>query len=129
VILERDAAAELHLTPSRATKAAAATLRTARGSGAVVMTFRSLAVPYFYYIADQVDIVPKAIWSKVRNPVSYWDARPIGTGPFTVRSCSPENIVYKASARYWRRGLPRVKTINYSAFLTNDTANSFLAMG
>jgi peptide/nickel transport system substrate-binding protein len=32
---------------------------TARGSGTVVMTFKSPAVPYFYYIADQVGIVPK----------------------------------------------------------------------
>ncbi len=102
---------------------------TTRGSGTVVMTFKSPAVPYFYYIADQVGIVPKAIWSKVANPVSYQDAHPVGTGPFTVGNCSPQNIRYRASARYWQRGLPRVKTVDYPAFLTNDAANTFLANG
>ena len=50
----------------------------------VVMTFKTPAVPYFYYIADQVGIVPQHIWSKVGNPVTYKDANPVGTGPFTV---------------------------------------------
>src|SRR5262249_30505553 len=39
----------------------------------VVMSFKSPAVPYFYYIADQVGIVPMKIWSKIPNPVNYAD--------------------------------------------------------
>src|ERR1700728_997045 len=31
----------------------------------VVMTFKSPSVPYFYYIADQIPIVPEHIWSKI----------------------------------------------------------------
>src|SRR5258708_24621158 len=36
---------------------------------------------------------------------------------------------YAANPNYWVKGLPKVATINYPAFLTNDTANTFLANG
>jgi peptide/nickel transport system substrate-binding protein len=97
----------------------------------VVMQFKSVAVPYFYYIADQVAIVDQKVWSKIANPVTYPDKNPVGTGAFTVSSktCTPQNIKYTANPHYWQPGLPKVGTVNYPAFLTNDTANTYLANG
>src|SRR3984893_3171174 len=43
------------------------------GADQVTLDFSAPAVPWFYYIADQVPIVSQAIWSKVANPVSYPD--------------------------------------------------------
>src|SRR5262252_4182005 len=57
-----------------------------KGSNQVVMTFKAAAVPYFYYIGDQVAIVDQKVWSKVANPVNYPDKNPVGTGAFTVSS-------------------------------------------
>ena len=102
---------------------------TQKGSDQVVMTFKTAAVPYFYYIADQTPIVPKSVWSKVSNPVSYANKTPIGTGAFTVSKCTPQNITYTANPHYWQPGLPKIKTVNYPSFLTNDTANTYLANG
>jgi peptide/nickel transport system substrate-binding protein len=101
------------------------------GSNQVVVTFKSAAVPYFYYIADQVGIVDQKVWSKVANPVTYPDKNPIGTGAFTSGSstCTPQNIKYLANTKYWQPGEPKVGTVNYPAFLTNDTANTYLANG
>jgi peptide/nickel transport system substrate-binding protein len=100
-----------------------------KGPDQVVMTFKTPAVPYFYYIADQTGIVPKSIWSKIANPVTYPDKNPVGTGAYTVSKCTPQNITYTANPHYWQPGLPKVKTVNYPAFLTNDTANTYLANG
>jgi peptide/nickel transport system substrate-binding protein len=100
-----------------------------KGSDQVVMTFKTAAVPYFYYIADQIGIVDQAIWSKVANPVTYPDKNPVGTGAFKVGNCTPQNIKYVANTHYWQPGLPKVGTVNYPAFLTNDTANTYLANG
>src|SRR5260370_25099873 len=50
-----------------------------QGADQVVFTFKAQAVPYFYYIADQVAIVPQRIWPKIANPVTYNDANPPGT--------------------------------------------------
>ncbi len=97
----------------------------------VVMTFKAPAVTDFYYIADQIGIVDQKVWSKVSNPVTYPDKNPIGTGAYTVSSstCTPQNIKYVANTHYWQPGLPKVGTVNYPAFLTNDTANTYLANG
>ena len=101
------------------------------GSDQVLMTFKTAAVPYFYYVADQVAIVDQAVWSKIGNPVNYPDKDPVGTGAFTVSSktCTPQNIKYVANPHYWQKGEPKVGTVNYPAFLTNDTANTYLANG
>src|SRR5579863_1329267 len=95
----------------------------------VVMQLKSAAVPYFYYIADQIGIVDQKIWSAVANPVTYPDKTPVGTGAYTMTRCTPQNITYTANKHYWQPGLPKVETVNYPAFLTNDTANTFLANG
>jgi peptide/nickel transport system substrate-binding protein len=104
---------------------------TQNGSDQVVMTFNTAAVPYFYYIADQIGIVDQKVWSKISNPVNYPDKNPVGTGAFTVSSstCTPQNIKYLANKHYWQPGEPKVGTVNYPAFLTNDTANTYLANG
>ena len=102
-----------------------------KGSNQVVMTFKAPAVTYFYYIADQIGIVSQKVWSQVANPVTFADKNPIGTGPYTAgsKTCTPQNIKYTANPHYWQPGLPKIGTINYPAFLTNDTANTYLANG
>jgi peptide/nickel transport system substrate-binding protein len=95
----------------------------------VVMTFKNAAVPYFYYIADQTPIVPQHIWSTIANPVSYADAKPVGTGAFTVNPCSAQNITYVANPHYWQPGEPKVAKVLYPAFTSNDPANTYLATG
>ena len=104
---------------------------TQSGSNQVVMQFKSAAVPYFYYVADQVGIVDQKIWSKIADPATYPDKNPVGTGAFTTGSsdCTPQNIKYVANKSYWQPGKPKVAVVNYPSFLTNDTANTFLASG
>jgi peptide/nickel transport system substrate-binding protein len=95
----------------------------------VTMDFSAAAVPWFYYIADQVPIVSEAIWSKVANPVAYPDKDPVGTGPYMVNPCTSANITYTANPKYWQPGEPKVKKIEYPAFTSNNTANDELANG
>ncbi|HEV8277215.1 MAG TPA: ABC transporter substrate-binding protein [Streptosporangiaceae bacterium] len=102
---------------------------TQKGSNQVVMTFKAPAVTYFYYIADQTAIVPQHIWSTVSDPVKYTDSHPVGTGAYTMSNCTPQNITYKANPHYWQPGKPKVATVNYPAFTSNDTANTYLANG
>jgi peptide/nickel transport system substrate-binding protein len=95
----------------------------------VTMDFSAPAVPWFYYIADQVPIVSQAVWSKVANPVAYPDKDPVGTGPYEVNPCTSSNITYTANPNYWQKGEPKVKKIEYPAFTSNNTANDELANG
>ena len=101
---------------------------TATGN-TVTMDFSTVAVPYFYYIADQTPIVPEHIWSKLSNPTTNAITDPVGTGPFLMNKCSPSNITYTANPNYWQPGLPKIKKIEYPAYTSNTTANNDLANG
>jgi peptide/nickel transport system substrate-binding protein len=104
---------------------------TTSGTDQVVMTFKQTSVTAFYYIADQIGIVDQKVWSGVSDPVNYPDKNPVGTGAYTTGSsdCTPQNIKYVASKHYWQPNEPKVETVNYPAFLTNDVANTYLAAG
>jgi peptide/nickel transport system substrate-binding protein len=102
---------------------------TQKGSDQVVMNFKTAGQADFYYVADQTAIVPEHIWSTIKNPVTYSDKNPIGTGAYTVSACTPENITYTANKHYYLPGLPKVETVNYPAFLSNNAANAELADG
>ena len=95
----------------------------------VTMNFKTVAVPYFYYIADQTPIVPEHLFSKMSNPVTDPVKAPVGTGPYTMSKCTPQNITYKANPTYWQPGMPKVKTVQYPAYTSNNTANDDLANG
>jgi peptide/nickel transport system substrate-binding protein len=105
---------------------------TQSGTDQVVFQFASAAQPYLYYIADQTPIVPQHIWSTGaagKNPVTFTDSKPIGTGPYSVTNCTPQNIQYTANSSYWQSGKPAVKTVNYPSYTDNSPANQDLADG
>ena len=102
---------------------------TATGTSTVTMDFSSVAVPYFYYIADQTPIVPQHIWSTIANPATATISKPVGSGPYLMSKCSPSNITYTANPHYWQPGLPKIHTLQYPAFTSNNTANDTLANG
>jgi peptide/nickel transport system substrate-binding protein len=86
-------------------------------------------VPYFFYVAGQTPIVAQHIWSKIKDPVNYKDTKPVGTGGFSMRSCSPQVIKYAKNPSYWQKGMPKIDTIFYPAYTSNDPANQDLASG
>jgi peptide/nickel transport system substrate-binding protein len=102
---------------------------TAPSPTTVVMDFSAPATPYFYYIADQTPIVPQSIWSTMSNPATNPVTDPVGTGPYVMSKCSPENVTYTANPNYWTPGEPKVHTLQYPAYTSNNTANDDLANG
>jgi peptide/nickel transport system substrate-binding protein len=100
-----------------------------KGSDQVVMTFNQPAMTYFYLVAYETPIVPEHIWSKIANPVTYPDTHPVGSGAYSVGSCTPENIKFVANKHYYIPGEPKIATVNYPAFLSNTPANQELADG
>ncbi len=95
----------------------------------VTVNFKTSAVPYFYYIADQTPIVPEHIWSTIKNPVTYTDTNPVGSGGYIMNKCTPNNIQWKANPSYWQPGMAKVQLVNEPAFLSNNTCNEYLATG
>lgn len=105
---------------------------TRKGKSQVVFQFKTPAVPYFYYVAGQTPILPQHVWSKgaaAKNPVLYNDAKPVGSGPYVMSHCSPQTITYTKNPKYWQKGLPKIQTVYYPAYTSNDPANQDLASG
>lgn len=100
-----------------------------KGSNQVVFNFKTAAVPFFFYVAGQVPIVPEHIWSKIKNPVTDAITSPIGTGGYVMSKCTPQNIQWTSNPSYWQTGKAVVKTVNMPAFLSNNTCNEYLATG
>jgi peptide/nickel transport system substrate-binding protein len=116
--------------PGADLNAAWSVLKDVKRSGdTVTFDFKTSAVPYFYYIAAQTPIVPQHVWASIKNPVTYKDTHPVGTGPFKMASCSPQVIKYTKNPAYWQKGKPAIETVYYPAFTSNDPANQQLASG
>jgi peptide/nickel transport system substrate-binding protein len=82
-----------------------------------------------YYIGQDMLILPEHIWSKVKNPTTYTDQHPVGTGPYMLKSFSPEQYVLKANPHYWQKGLPYVSTLTFPAYSSNTSAEADLLNG
>jgi peptide/nickel transport system substrate-binding protein len=98
----------------------------------VTMTFDKPAQSYFFNFAGQVAIVPQHIFgtgAAAAHPDTWPDTAPVGTGPFTVSPCGPNNIQYVANPTYWQPGKPYVQKVEYPAYLDNGPANLDLANG
>jgi peptide/nickel transport system substrate-binding protein len=100
-----------------------------RKGNKVTFNFKTAAVPYFYYVAGQTPIVPEHVWKSVKNPVTFKDPHPLGSGPFTMNHCSPQVMKYVKNGHYWQKGLPKIDTVYYPAYTSNDPANQDLASG
>jgi peptide/nickel transport system substrate-binding protein len=108
-------------------------LQSATASGdQVTLKFEKAAQPYFYAFAHQVAIVPEHVFgtgAAAAHPDTWVDKKPVGTGPFEVNPCSPNNIQYTANPDYWQQGKPYIQKVEYPAYLDNGPANLDLANG
>ena len=98
----------------------------------VTMTFSQAAETYFFNFANQVGIVPKHIFATgdaAAHPDTWADPNPVGTGPYTVSPCTPNNIQFVANPTYWQAGKPYIQKVEYPAYLDNGPANLDLASG
>jgi peptide/nickel transport system substrate-binding protein len=102
-----------------------------RKGNKVTFQFKTAAVPYFYYVAGQTPIVPKHVWKSIKNPITDKIKDPVGSGPYEIshKSCSPQEMTYHKNGHYWQKGKPKIDTVYYPAYLSNDPANQDLASG
>jgi peptide/nickel transport system substrate-binding protein len=101
----------------------------ATGPLTVKMTFSRPSFAELYYILNQTPIVPQHIWASVKNPVSYADTNPIGTGPFVLKSFTPQYMVLTRNNNYWQPGLPKVGTLTYPSVGGANAQNSAFNAG
>ncbi len=80
------------------------------GDGKVVFGFKGPSATVLPTITKVV-IVPRHIWSTVKNPVTWTDPDPVGTGPYTLKSFNSERMVLERDPQYWQADRIRVKQL------------------
>lgn len=82
-----------------------------------------------WYIGGQTFIVPKHIFAGVSDLAKYTNDHPVGTGPFVLKSFSPQLFVYAKNPNYWQPGKPAVDEIRLPSLASNTSANLLLSRG
>jgi len=67
-----------------------------------------------------VAILPEAIWSKVKNPVTWADPNPVVTGPYVLQSLNSQEYVLKKNPLWWGKNHSYPDTITVVP-TTNNT--------
>jgi len=94
----------------------------------VVMTFASPAVLLFSKIA-MLEIVPKHIWEKEKDPVTFTNADAVGSGPYKVKTFNNRQMVLERDADYWQADKVKVKELRFSKAAEGQTDQLRLERG
>ncbi|HEU5357448.1 MAG TPA: ABC transporter substrate-binding protein, partial [Actinocrinis sp.] len=74
-------------------------------------------------------VVPKKIWSAMKDPTTDTVTQPVGTGPYALKTFTPQTITLDArTSGYWQ-ALPKVAELRYSTYTGNDTETQALVTG
>ncbi len=102
---------------------------TAPDQHTVVVTFNKAYTPILWYLAGQTYIVPKHLWSNVGDASKYSDPNPVGTGPYVLKSFTPQLIALQKNPNFWQPGKPLVQQIHYPAYNSGTSTSIVLGQG
>jgi peptide/nickel transport system substrate-binding protein len=103
---------------------------TAPDASTVIVTLNKPFNPIVWILAGQVFILPQHTWSGVKgDPSQYADPNPVGTGPYVVKSFTPQLVVLAKNPKYWQAGKPQVDEVKIPAYSSNDSAQLALQKG
>jgi ABC-type transport system substrate-binding protein len=94
----------------------------------VVMQFASPAVLLFSKIA-MVEIVPKHIWAKEKDPVTFTNPDGIGTGPYKVKIFNNRQMTLERDPDYWQADKVKVKELRFTKTQQGQTDQLRLERG
>jgi peptide/nickel transport system substrate-binding protein len=81
------------------------------------------------FLIGQVYIVPQHVWSKIGNPVTYTDPKPVGTGPYMLGKFSPQGFTLKANPFYRNKSSLKVPEVDFPSYNTNANLVPPIASG
>jgi peptide/nickel transport system substrate-binding protein len=101
---------------------------SAPDANTVVVTFNAPSATNMWYLAGQTYILPKHIWQNVSTPKTDTNTNPVGTGPYTLKSFSPQVYKFAVNSKYWGT-MPKVSEVDFLAFSSNNAAQTALTTG
>ncbi len=94
----------------------------------VTITFSSPQYLNLQEIAG-VPILPKAQWGSAGSPATFTDAKPIGTGPYVLKTFTPQGFTLTKNPSYWQASQVKVQNVYFPVYTSNTGALSALYSG
>jgi len=101
----------------------------ADGSYAVTINFTKPAYTDAYYALGRVEMLPEHIWASVKNPATFLNEHPVGTGAYTLTKFTPQAFEMTANPHYYLPGLPHFKTVRFISYSGNTTLDAAIEGG
>ena len=76
-----------------------------------------------------VAILPESIWGSIKDPSTFTDSDPIGTGPYTLGSFTPSGFTLVKNPNYWQPSKVQVPKVYFPVYSSNTGALSALFAG
>jgi peptide/nickel transport system substrate-binding protein len=76
-----------------------------------------------------VPILPKAIWGSAGSPTAFTDAKPVGTGPYVLKTFTPQGFTLTKNPSYWQASMVKVPNVYFPVYTSNTGALSALFAG
>ncbi|AKU17114.1 hypothetical protein VV02_16685 [Luteipulveratus mongoliensis] len=91
---------------------------TAPDKGTVTIAFTQ---PAFGLVKDVggLIVLPQKQWASKTDPLTDLNQNPVGSGPYTVKQFTSQQVTFGAREGYWKQTVP-VKTLNFT--ICGDTA-------
>src|SRR5947207_1743691 len=103
---------------------------SAPDANTVQVTLNKPFYPILWYLGGQTYILPKHVWSSVKGDGSqYADPNPVGTGPYLVKSFTPQLVVLSKNPKFWQPGKPEVTELKIPSYNSNTSAELALQKG
>jgi peptide/nickel transport system substrate-binding protein len=100
---------------------------TAPSPAQIVFTFAVPSEQLFTEVVS-VPIVAKHIWSTVKNPTTYTDKNPVGTGPFKLSTFSAQSFLLVRNEDYWQPKA-EITALRFVAYKDNQSMTNALVQG
>ena len=102
----------------------------AKGPNAVVIKLKTVDSQFISSTLNLAFVVPQHIWSKVKNPATFTNPDPVGTGPFTkITRFTSQDYVFSKNPSYWQAGKPLIGCLEYVQAASNDSALALIQSG
>jgi peptide/nickel transport system substrate-binding protein len=100
-----------------------AQLKSVTASGdKVTVSFKAANVP-FAATVSQVPIVPEHLWASMSKPDTDPNTKPVGTGPFTLKTFAPTQYTLEKNASYWQADKIAPGEVDFPAQSSNQSTN------
>jgi peptide/nickel transport system substrate-binding protein len=102
----------------------------AKGSSAVVINLKTPDSQFVASTLNGIIVIPQHIWSKVKDPATFTNSAPVGSGPFTkITRFTTQDYVLSKNPRYWQAGKPLINCLEYVQASSNDSALALIQSG